>query len=714
MRCPHCDQPTLGEQQTRQTVVLDVCSRCQGVWLDRGVIYEFSDQPQALEAALSKGLRDRTTTQHRCPRCETMLERGRLPDRDAEVEQCPTCGGLWMSSHELERAVGGADRVGLEVPESAGHEELIAEPDPEARARAQSRLQEISAGLLALPNLLLRSVLTLGLLYGLIVLVLISAVLFAHLNATAALLIGIAIAAGQYAFGPWIMDLSLRWVYKFRWVQPDELPEHLEAFVERVCKQERMRFPSFGIIDDGAPAAFTYGHVPGNARVVISRGILELLEPEEVEAVVAHELGHIHNWDFVLMTLANLVPLLLFYIYRVGIRLGGGRDNGKDYSWAVVVGAYVLYVVSEYLVLWFSRTREYFADRFSGRVTNNPNALAMALVKIAYGLAAQAPKEAPVAEGKGKKKKEAVAAEQGPEGAFRMLNIFDKKAAVGLVVASSVGRDGGDARHPDVENVKSAMQWDLWNPWAMWYQLNSTHPLVANRLMYLTDQAAHLGQEPMVVFDRRKPESYWDDFLVDLFMMFLPWLGFLLGVAVGFAGWYAWGAPQPVVWLALGGGVALVLAGLGSLLKTNFAYRRDFFPHLSVAALMHKVKVSAVRPVPATLTGKIIGKGVPGLIWSEDFVLRDQTGILFMDYRQPLAIWNFLFGLLRAGKYQGKRVRISGWFRRAPVPYLEVYRLEVLDDSLPSRRCYSLHARLIVAGLMVAAGVAVAVLGVMM
>src|SRR5215469_644600 len=87
MRCPHCDQPTLGEQQTRQTVVLDVCSRCQGVWLDRGVIYEFSDQPQALEDALSKGLRDRTTTEHRCPRCETALERGRLPDRDAEVEQ---------------------------------------------------------------------------------------------------------------------------------------------------------------------------------------------------------------------------------------------------------------------------------------------------------------------------------------------------------------------------------------------------------------------------------------------------------------------------------------------------------------------------------------------------------------------------------------------------------------------------------------------------
>ena len=51
MRCPHCDQPTLGERQAQQTVVIDVCSSCQGVWLDRGVIYEFSEHPEALDCA---------------------------------------------------------------------------------------------------------------------------------------------------------------------------------------------------------------------------------------------------------------------------------------------------------------------------------------------------------------------------------------------------------------------------------------------------------------------------------------------------------------------------------------------------------------------------------------------------------------------------------------------------------------------------------------
>ena len=77
------------------------------------------------------------------------------------------------------------------------------------------------------------------------------------------------------------------------------------------------------------------------------------------------------------------------------------------------------------------------------------------------------------------------------------------------------------------------MQWDLWNPWATFYELNSTHPLIAHRLEYLSDQAAAMGQEPYIVFDRRKPESYWDDFVVDLGVMFLPLLLMAVGPGLG-------------------------------------------------------------------------------------------------------------------------------------------------------------------------------------
>jgi Zn-dependent protease with chaperone function len=556
----------------------------------------------------------------------------------------------------------------------------------------------LSAGVLALPNLFLRSAMVLFILYGLLGLLLITVVQFGKLTPGVAVAIGVTIIVLQFVFSPWVMDLVLRFAYRFRWVEPDELPEHLRAFVARVCEQHRLRFPSFGLIDDGAPQAFTYGHVPRNARIVISRGTLELLEPREAEAVVGHELGHALHWDMAVMTAANLVPLLAFYVYRVSLQLRD--DKGKTPTWVVALGAYVVYIVSEYLVLWFSRTREYYADRFAGEATGDPNALTGALVKIAYGLAARrgVPEEEEAA-AKDKKKKKKAAAPAGL-GALRALNIFDDRAAVGLVVASSVGRDVTQPGQPDPEQIKGAMQWDLWNPWAGWYELNSTHPLVAKRILRLSDQAARQGQEPLVLFDRRKPESYWDDFLVDVFVMVLPWLAFAAGVAGCVLTYLATQSPRSLAWL----GGALVLGGLASLFKTGFVYRRDFFPYLSVAALLHRVKVSAVRPVPATLTGTIIGKGVPGLIWSKDFVLQDRTGILFLDYNQPLALWGFLFGLLRAGRYQGKEVRVSGWFRRAPVPYLEVNEIETPDGSEKTRRCYARLARVLFACLTVIVG----------
>lgn len=681
MNCPHCQTPTLRSTATEQGTLVDACSRCHGLWLDRGVIYDFCAQPQQLEQTLEAGLRSPRPSDRSCPRCDCPLETGTL--HGTSVERCGGCGGLWFDAGEVTQVLRSASReLHIDVIEP------VAESDPALRAAAEDRRQQLAVGMLALPNLFIRSILTLTLLYGILTLVLITLVQLRYLGPSVALGIGVVFAVLQFTIGPWLMDLSLAWVYRFSWVGPDQLPDHLREFVERVAAEQKIKFPSFGIIHDGAPTAFTYGHHPNNARVVISEGILSLLEPAEVEAVVAHELGHACHWDMALMTVANLVPLLLYYLYRVATDWGGGKKD-KDYAWAVSLGAYVLYVVSEYVVLWFSRTREYFADRFAGQVTNNPNALATALVKIAYGLAAQ-PQGTVDEKGEKKERQEA--------GAMGALNIFDRRAAVGLVVASSQKAD--PAAGLDLEQVKGAMQWDLWNPWAKYYELHSTHPLVAKRLLHLSDQAAHQGQDPAITFDRRQPESYWDDFLIELSILVLPTTLFLAGLAAFVTAglltnqWH-------LSWL----GVGVALAGAASLFKTNFSYRRDFFPHLSVAALLHKVKVSAVRPVPVTLTGTIIGKGVPGLIYSDDFVLRDRTGILFLDYTQPLALWEFFFGLLKAGAYQGKDVRVSGWYRRAPVPYLEVNRIETLDSSIKPRRCYAYHARMAFGVITLIAGV---------
>jgi Zn-dependent protease with chaperone function/Zn-finger nucleic acid-binding protein len=727
MKCPGCDQPSLVETMAKGGLLVDVCKKCKGVWLDRGKVFLLSRKPKELERMLAPDTDEPVLSDRRCPRCEVNLQETSFLRKDLLVDRCPECEGYWFDAGELTKAME-ADRHAFELET----EDLAfsGPPDPldtsfdasdsSRDERAHDRLRDLASGMLPLPNLLLRSASVVVLLYGILGLVLIALAELHVLPASLAVGIGLAIIILQFVFGPWLMDLALRWIYRFSWVPLDQLPSHLRDFVVRVTGEQNMKVPSFGLIHDGAPNAFTYGHHPNNMRIVISQGILDLLEPAEIEGVVAHEIGHGKNWDMLLMTVVQLVPLLLYFLYRTAMQMGNrGKDNA--YRIVVAVGAYVLYIVSEYMVLWFSRCREYYADRFAGKVTGNPNALASALVKIGYGLAARGqsqPVEAGEAtETEDKKSKGGKKSGVPSLDAIGALGIFDRKSAVAMVAASaSVGYDTGGAAGgtatitPKVskENLKSAMQWDLWNPWATFYELGSTHPLVAHRLQYLSDQAAFMGDEPYIVFDRRKPESYWDEFLVDVLVMFLPLVGLAVGMGIALAlGLTGLAGSRAILSLI---GLPVLGLGVGSFIKTLLMYRGDYFSPLSVAGLLHKVKVSNVRPVPARMRGTIIGRGVPGLIWSEDFVMRDATGILFLDYRQPLRIWEWLFGLFRAGEFAGKPVEAIGWFRRAPLPYLELKSITV--DGV-TRNSYARHARYLGAILLAIIGLGLIVAGFM-
>ena len=185
--------------------------------------------------------------------------------------------------------------------------------------------------------------------------------------------------------------------------------------------------------------------------------ILITLNEEEVKGVVAHEIGHAKHWDMLIMTATQLAPLILYYFYRTLIRMKSDGE-GKSAGPRMAIASYVLYIVSQYVVLWLSRTREYFADRFAGETTQNPNCLASGLVKIGYGLAGK----------ESEKKKEKEEKRKPGLEAVRALGIFDPKSGVSMAVSSltsvSAAKKMGD--EIDKENLKGAMKWDLWNPWA--------------------------------------------------------------------------------------------------------------------------------------------------------------------------------------------------------------------------------------------------------
>jgi Zn-dependent protease with chaperone function/Zn-finger nucleic acid-binding protein len=675
MNCPRCPGAELVAGMTKQGVEVDLCRSCGGVWLDKGEISYFARSTKTLVAELARA----KVSPGVLPSPVTGRPMQRLLLFDGiEVDRCQESEGLWLDKGEL-AAIAERSAVHLQVEPEGARQTLERRPDGGLTPESMRRYARDTR---PLPNLFLRSMSLLVLLYGMLTALLIGLVELGYLTDLFALVIGVGFALIQFGLGPFLMDLSLSWFYSLDWTSPDELPPHLREFIAKVCQQRRMRFPRMGVINDGAPNAFTYGHMPNNARIVITRGLYDLLDERELEAVVAHEIGHAAQWDMLLLTAAQLVPLVAFYIYKAALRARGkGRDNTAGARIAVAVGAYLIYIVSEYVVLWLSRTREYKADNFAGRVTGNPNALASALVKIGYGLAGR--QETPA---RGREHANETERSRRPSlEPIGALGIFDGKAARALAIA------GGGTATLDPAHLKGAMRWDLWNPWAKFYELQSTHPLIANRLDYLSRQAAAMNQPPLVIFDERRPESYWDEFFVDLTVLVLPYALPLLVAGLLAAS----GQPARFYWLALSA------FGLGMGLRTWFSYRGGDFPELTVAGLLRNVKVSGVRPVPCTVRGEVIGRGQPGLIWSEDAVIRDRTGLIFLDYRQPLRIWEFLFGLMRRSSLDGANVIATGWYRRAPVPFVE---LRTLNADGVTRGCYVMHVKWFVATLLAVLG----------
>jgi len=104
--------------------------------------------------------------------------------------------------------------------------------------------------------------------------------------------------------------------------------------------------------------------------------------------------------------------------------------------------------------------------------------------------------------------------------------------------------------------------------------------------------------------------------------------------------------------------------------------------------------------VPATIEGTIIGRGIPGLFFSEDLVLQDSTGFIILDYRQPLRILEFFFGWVKAESLIGKRGKATGWYRRSPRPYFEMRQLVLEDGERVTSYVYPLGQLLIYAAVL--------------
>ena len=167
-------------------------------------------------------------------------------------------------------------------------------------------------------------------------------------------------------------------------VTPEQAPG-LHAMIERLCIQADLPKPKIAVADTPMPNAFAMGRSPKNATVCTTTGLMQTLEPHELEAVMAHELTHVKNRDVMIMTIASFFASIASMIVQFGFFFGGGFGDSDDEgpSWAIVLlVSFAVYILSFFLMLALSRYREYSADKGSAIITGRPSALSSALMKI--------------------------------------------------------------------------------------------------------------------------------------------------------------------------------------------------------------------------------------------------------------------------------------------------------------------------------------------
>jgi len=188
----------------------------------------------------------------------------------------------------------------------------------------------------------------------------------------------------QWLIAPYLIDA----LYRVRELPESELP-WLHRSVEKLCMASNMKKPKVMLAQIPIPNAFAYGSPIAGSRIAVTSKLLEILEPEEVESVIGHELGHLKHRDVQVMMIASVLPAIFYYIgysFMLSYYYRGsyGRDRGGN-GLAILIGilSIFMYYILSLLVLGLSRLREYYADRHSASIVEHgASKLASALAKL--------------------------------------------------------------------------------------------------------------------------------------------------------------------------------------------------------------------------------------------------------------------------------------------------------------------------------------------
>ncbi|ODG97714.1 Zn-dependent protease with chaperone function [Nostoc sp. KVJ20] len=456
---------------------------------------------------------------------------------------------------------------------------------------------------------------------------------------------------------PWLLDLLLAKLYGQREFPKDVLNTHSREAVrvlQRCCQQRHWPIPKLRILPMAAPIILTYGSLPRNARIVVSQGLLEQLADDEIATIYATQLGHIAHWDFAVMSLLLLVTLPIHQLYQQ-VSQWGDKISAKIWRWPVTILASLIYGVWSLLTgtgLWLSRLRLYYSDRVASEITGNPNALIRALLKIAIGIAADIQKQ------------------EQTSWQLESLNLltpvsYQQSLALGTIASNL--------------SFEAFLKWDTANPYRRWFTINSSHPLMGDRIERLCQIARHWHLDTELHFASEPSKVKRQSFLLQI----APWLGIPLGVLFAALVWLTWQLAFTLKFLNLKWiyedwsfitGCLLIGFSIGTVMRIN-----SFFPDIKpdtvqtddyLPNLLSDPSALPIDSVSVRLVGKLLGRQGTSNSLAQDLILQSSAGLVKLHHI------SWLGQSVNHQDLIGRQIIVTGWFRRGATPWIDIQTLE--------------------------------------
>jgi heat shock protein HtpX len=197
--------------------------------------------------------------------------------------------------------------------------------------------------------------------------------------------LGFAVVMNAFAY--FFSDKIALWSSGARPVSREQLPRLYEV-MERLAAKANLPVPKMYIVPEAAPNAFATGRNPRHASVAVTEGLLQLMNDDELEGVIAHELSHVRNYDILISSIAATIAGAITYLAQMGrfaalFGMGGGRDNDRQGGgFTALLMIFLAPLAAMLLQLGISRQREFSADETGARMVGQPYGLISALQKL--------------------------------------------------------------------------------------------------------------------------------------------------------------------------------------------------------------------------------------------------------------------------------------------------------------------------------------------